>query len=136
MLEFCGVTRLTLSEPINSSLFLRARCTVLGHTAVPSSPSRKASAAKKTGTKRIDVDFNVRTRISTWSEDAKEIGTLDFRIDAIATKVYGFGTGNKSGLSGKEMEGILGKGLSPGDGAQLGNGVWCKAVRMLTGSAF
>jgi kinetochore protein Spc7/SPC105 len=135
MLEFCGVTRLTLSEPAESSLSLRARCTLLGNAAVPSTPSRKGSAAKNNGTKRIDVDFNVRTRIIP--EDTKKIGTLDFDIDVLATKVYGFGSGNKSGLSGKEMQSILGMGLKHQDGeAQLGNGVWCKAVRMLTGSVF
>lgn len=137
LLEFCGVTRLTLSEPENSSLSLRARCTLLGNAAIASTPGRKGSA-KSNSAKRIDVDFNVRTRMNSDSEEGKdkEIGSLDFDIDVLATKIYGFGVGNKSGLSGKEMEGILGKGLSPGDGAQLGNGVWCKAVRMLTGSAF
>ncbi|KAJ5590458.1 hypothetical protein N7450_004430 [Penicillium hetheringtonii] len=134
MLEFCGVTRLTLSEPENSSLSLRARCTLLGNAAMTTTPSRKG-AAKNTAAKRIDVDFNVRTRIVPGNGEVKEIGSLDFDIDVLATKVYGFGAGNKNGLSGKEMEGILGKGLST-DGAQLGNGVWFKAVRMLTGSAF
>lgn len=135
MLEFCGVTRLTLSEPAEISLSLRARCTLLGNAAVSSTPGRKGAAAKNNGAKRIDVDFTVRTRIVP--EDSKEIGSLDFDIDVLATKVYGFGSGNKSGLSGKEMQSILGKGLERQDGdAQLGNGVWCKAVRMLTGSVF
>ncbi|KAJ5132138.1 Kinetochore Spc7 [Penicillium atrosanguineum] len=135
MLEFCGVTRLTLSEPAETSLSLRARCTLLGNAAAPSTPSRKGTAAKNNGTKRIDVDFNVRTHIIP--EDSKEIGSLDFNIDVLATKVYGFGSGNKSGLSGKEMQSILGKGLKHQDGeAHLGNGVWCKAVRLLTGSVF
>lgn len=136
MLEFCGVTRLTLSEPKNSSLSLRARCTLLDNAAITSTPSRKGAVAKNSGAKRIDVDFNVCPRVDVGNEEAKEIGTLDFDINVLATKVYGFGVGNKSGLSGKEMEGILGKGLSPKDGDKLGNGVWCKAVRMLTGSAF
>ncbi|KAJ5684448.1 uncharacterized protein N7477_000793 [Penicillium maclennaniae] len=135
MLEFCGVTRLTLSEPAEKSLSLRARCTLLGNAAVPSTPSRNGTATKNNGTKRIDVDFNVRTRIVP--ENSKEIGSLDFNIDVLATKVYGFGFGNTSGLSGKEMQSILGKGLRHQDGeAQLGNGVWCKAVRLLTGSVF
>ncbi|KAJ5103256.1 hypothetical protein N7532_003785 [Penicillium argentinense] len=131
MLEFCGVTRLTLSEPENSSLSLRARCILIGNA------GRKGAKVKQNGPKRIDVDFNIRTRMKAEDDNTKEIGSLEFDIDVLATKVYGFGAGNKSGLSGKEMEGILGKGLVPEDGgSQLGNGVWCKAVRMLTGSVF
>lgn len=138
MLEFCGVTRLTLSHPTDtSSLSLRARCTLLDNTAVSSTPGRKGVAAKNNGAKRIDVDFTVRTRIVSDHENLKEIGSLEFDIDTLATKVYGFGAGNKSGLSGKEMQSILGNGLAGQEGdAQLGKGVWCKAVRMLTGSAF
>lgn len=132
MLEFCGVTRLTLSNPTDA---LRARCTLLGNAAVSSTPGRKGAAAKNSGAKRIDVDFTVRTCIVTDEADAKDIGSLDFEVDVLATKVYGFGAGNKSGLSGPEMKSILGKGLAKEDGgAQLGNGVWYKAVRMLTGS--
>jgi len=134
MLEFCGVTRLTLSGPTEASSCLRARCTLLSKAAVSSTPGRKG-AAKNNGAKRIDVDFIVRTHIVP--EDSKDIGSLDFDIDVLATKVYGFGSGNKSGLSDKEMQGILDKGLERQDGdAQLGNGVWCKAVRILTGSVF
>ncbi|KAJ5174970.1 uncharacterized protein N7482_000847 [Penicillium canariense] len=136
MLEFCGVTRLTLSDPNDASLYLRARCTLLGNAAVSSTPGRKGAAAKNNSAKRIDVDFTVRTRIDTEVENMKEIGSLDFDIDVLATKVYGFGAGNKSGLSGKEMQSILGKGMVRDDGNALGNGVWCKAVRMLTGSVF
>lgn len=137
MLEFCGVTRLTLSEPkdISTSLSLRARCTLLGNAASASAtPGRKGTAAKKDGAKRIDVDFTVRARFASASDPA-QIGTLDFDIDTLATKVYGFGAGNKSGLSGQEMQSILGKGLGQ-DGQTLGNGIWCKAVQTLTGSVF
>lgn len=136
MLEFCGLTRLTLSDPSDSSLSLRARCTLLGNAAVSSTPGRKGAAAKNNGAKRIDVDFTVRTRIDAEVKDLKEIGSLDFDIDVIATKVYGFGAGNKSGLSRKEMQSILGKGMVRDEGQSLGNGVWCKAVQMLTGSVF
>lgn len=138
MLEFCGVTRLTLSDPTDTpSLSLRARCTLLGNAAVSSTPGRKSAAAKNNGAKRIDVDFTVRARIISGTEDAEDIGSLEFDIETLATKVYGFGAGNQSGLSGKEMQSILGKGLATKEGdSQLGNGVWCKAVRMLTGSAF
>jgi kinetochore protein Spc7/SPC105 len=140
MLEFCGVTRLTLSGPDEKSLSLRARCTLLG-TASSSTPGRKGSAAKSTaGAKRIDVDFSVRTRIQTENSDALPIGYLDFDVDVLATKVYGFGSGNKSGLANADMKTILGKGLAKQnvdeDDAQLGNGVWCKAVRVLQGSVF
>lgn len=136
MLEFCGLTRLTLSDPSDASLSLRARCTLLSNAAVSSTPGRKGAAVKNNGAKRIDVDFTVRTRIDTEVMDMKPIGSLDFDIDVIATKVYGFGAGNKSGLSGTELQGILGKGMVRKDGQTLGNGVWCKAVQMLTGSVF
>ena len=136
MLEFCGVTRLTLSEPKDTSASLRARCTLLGNAAVSATPGRKGAAAKNSGAKRIDVDFTVRTRITSPKEGSSEIGAMDFDIDVLATKVYGFGAGNKSGLSGKEMQNILGKGMGQEDGEALGNGIWCKAVRSLTGSVF
>lgn len=136
MLEFCGLTRLTLGDSDPASLSLRARCTLLGDATASSTPGRKGAAAKNNSTKRIDVDFTVRPRIDTEVEDMKPIGCLEFDIEVIATKVYGFGADNKSGLSGKEMQSILGKGMSRDDGKTLGNGVWCKAVQMLNGSAF
>lgn len=134
MLEFCGVTRLTLSKPEDGSLSLRARCTLLGNISTPS--SKRKSLPKNNNTKRIDVDFMVRTCIDKPAADSN-IGSLDFNTEVLATKVYGFGTGNKSGLSDKELQSILGKGLSQKDGdTQLGNGVWCEAVRALTASVF
>ncbi|KAK4863464.1 hypothetical protein LT330_002242 [Penicillium expansum] len=136
MLEFCGVTRLTLSKPDEGSLSLRTRCTLLGNVA-GSTPGRKGTALKNNTAKRIDVDFTVRTRIDKTNAE-NTIGVLDFDIDVLATKVYGFGTGSKSGIPDKELQSILGKGLGQdkdGD-VQLGNGVWCKAVRTLTGSVF
>ena len=134
MLEFCGVTRLTLSKPEDGSISLRARCTLLGN-ANTATPGRK-SLSKGNNAKRIDVNFIVRTRIDPPSTD-NEVGSLDFDIDVLATKVYGFGTGNKSGLSDKELQSILGKGIDTKDGnPQLGNGQWCEAVRALTASVF
>ncbi|KAJ5919794.1 hypothetical protein N7454_009629 [Penicillium verhagenii] len=133
MLEFCGVTRLTLLDP-KGSLSLRARCTLLA--TVPSTPGRKEAATKKIEAKRIDVDFIVRTRVNPDSNDAQSIGSLDFDMDTTATKVYGFGSKNKSGLPDKEMQSILGQGLDNSEAGALGNGVWCKAVQKLTGSVF
>ncbi|OOQ83277.1 hypothetical protein PEBR_35273 [Penicillium brasilianum] len=88
------------------------------------------SDSEASGANRI-IDFTVHTRIDTEVKDLKEIGSLDFDIDVIATKVYGFGAGNKSGLSGKEMQSILGKGmvrvkdrlLEMGSSAKLGDGM-------------
>ncbi|KAJ5888293.1 hypothetical protein N7495_008334 [Penicillium taxi] len=137
MLEFCGVTRLTLSDPKDVSLSLRARCTILGNTVGSSTPARKGSSAKHNGIKRIDVDFTVRTHINPGDQDAQEIGSLDFDMEVLATKIYGFGAGNKSGLPDDEMQSILGKELDGQSGTyQLGNGVWCKAVQQLTASVF
>lgn len=136
MLEFCGVTRLTLANQSDVPSSLRARCTLLANT-TSSTPGRKGAAAKNSAAKRIDVDFTVRARIVPSDADLAETGSLDFDIGSLATKVYGFGAGNKSGLSVREMQAILGKGLASENGnIQLGNGVWCKAVQMLTGSAF
>lgn len=135
MLEFCGVTRLTLCKPDEGSLSLRARCTLLGNVAA-STPGPKSASAKNNSAKRIDVDFTVRTHIKSNNAE-NSVGSLDFDVDVLATKVYGFGSGNKSGLPDKELQSILGKGLSRGNSdAQLGDGVWCKAVRTLTGSVF
>lgn len=62
----------------------------------------------------------------------------------IASKVYGFGSGNEAGLSEVEMRKILSKGLrggaekKGGDAAalKLGGGVWSMAVRKLSGVVF
>ncbi|KAJ5236180.1 hypothetical protein N7489_006271 [Penicillium chrysogenum] len=136
MLEFCGVTRLTLCKPNEGSLSLRTRCTLLGNSTV-STPGSKGVDSKNNNAKRIDVDFTVRTRIDKANAE-NTIGSLDFDIDVLATKVYGFGTGSKSCLPDKELQSILGKGLGrdKNGGIQLGDGVWCKAVRTLTGSVF
>jgi kinetochore protein Spc7/SPC105 len=136
MLEFCGVTRLTLFKPDGGSLSLRTRCTLLGNSTI-STPGSKGAASKNNSAKRIDVDFTVRTRIDKPNAE-NTIGSLDFDIDVLATKVYGFGTGSKSGLPDRELQSILGKGLGrdKNGGIQLGDGVWCKAVRTLTGSVF
>ncbi|KAJ5551474.1 hypothetical protein N7461_006172 [Penicillium sp. DV-2018c] len=135
MLGYCGVTRLTLSKPEQGSLSLRARCTLLDNAGV-STAARKGAAPERDGARRIDVDFTVRTRIDKANAD-NTVGSLEFDVDVLATKIYGFGTGNKSGLSDKELKNILGKGLGRENGdVQLGNGVWCKAVRSLTGSVF
>lgn len=136
MLEFCGVTRLTLSDTHDAPLSLRARCTILGNVAASSTPSRKAAVAKINNAKRIDVDFTVKTRIVPDNNASHSIGLMDFDIDVLATKVYGFGAGNKSGLPEKEIQTILGKGIGREDGQILGKGLWCKAVQNLTGSVF
>lgn len=135
MLEFCGVTRLTLSDKHDSPLSLRARCTILGNAAASSTPGRKGATAKANSAKRIDVDFTVTTRVIP-NETCPNIGLVDFDIAILATKVYGFGTGNKSGLPEKEIQSILGKEIGRKGGETLGNGMWCKAVQNLTGAVF
>ncbi|KAJ5492789.1 hypothetical protein N7539_001535 [Penicillium diatomitis] len=136
MLEFCGLTRLTLSEPTESSPFLRARCTLLDQEAKPSAPRRKSGAGREVTPKRVDVDFTIRTRIDTQTKETGSIGTLELDINVVATKVYGFGAANESGLSGKEMQSILNKGISGESEKSLGNGMWFKAVQSLTDSVF
>ncbi|RHZ54615.1 kinetochore-microtubule binding complex subunit SPC105 [Aspergillus thermomutatus] len=136
MLEFCGVTKLRLSED-EDKLSLRARCTLLGtdtaegrKTPAPKSTKKPASSEKR----RIDVDFAVRTRVVQGNEPG-DIGSLDFETDVIASKVYGFGSGNDLGMSETEMRTILCKEIGEKTaGVQFGNGVWSKAVRMLTGT--
>ncbi|GKZ17574.1 hypothetical protein AbraIFM66951_004330 [Aspergillus brasiliensis] len=145
MLEFCGVTKLKLLEA-NDSPSLRARCTLL------SAPGDNTPQSTR---QRIDVDFAVTTRIlhntahddedQESTTDKSDIGTLDIKTDVIASKVYGFGSGNEAGLSEVEMRKILSKGLrgggekKKGDDAsalKLGGGVWSMAVRKLSGVVF
>lgn len=135
MLEFCGVTKLTLLEAEDKPS-LRARCTLLG--APPSSKNnRKGNTAR-----RIDIDFAVKTRVL--QQHKNQIGVMDLETDVIATKVYGFGSSNQSGLSEDQMRDIIYQELGAGNksedtkdaGVQLGHGVWCRAVRSLTGTVF
>lgn len=145
MLEFCGVTKLKLLE-VEDTPSLRARCTVLG-TVSPSSkvskiPTKKGQAnsnngkSSGNGTRRIDIDFAVRTRINT-DGDGDAIGTMDLETDVLASKVYGFGSGNEVGISEAQMKDILANEIREKKGeVQLGNGIWSRAVRMLTGTVF
>ncbi|EPS30251.1 hypothetical protein PDE_05202 [Penicillium oxalicum 114-2] len=136
MLDFCGLTRLTLSEPTAAFPFLRARCTLLDQTMKSSGSDRKKTTGRESAAKRVDVDFTIRTRIDTQIKEVGSIGSLDFDIDVVATKVYGFGAANESGLSGKEMQSILNKGILKDGGMSLGNGTWLQAVQSLTESVF
>ncbi|KAF7159376.1 hypothetical protein CNMCM5623_004690 [Aspergillus felis] len=138
MLEFCGVTKLKLSED-EDKLSLRARCTLLGTDTAEGKKTPASKTTKKHASnekRRIDVDFAVRTRIVQGNESG-DVGSLDFETDVIASKVYGFGSGNDLGMSEMEMRTILCKEMGEKTaGVQLGNGVWSKAVRMLTGTVF
>ncbi|KAF4271645.1 hypothetical protein KXX16_007951 [Aspergillus fumigatus] len=138
MLEFCGVTKLRLSED-EDKLSLRARCTILGTDTAEGRKTQASRSTKKHASnekQRIDVDFGVRTHVVQDNESG-DVGSLDFEIDVIASKVYGFGSGNDLGMSETEMRTILCKEMGEKTaGAQLGNGVWSRAVRMLTGTVF
>lgn len=141
MLEFCGVTKLKLLE-VEDAPSLRARCTILGTVSskVSKIPMKKGQAnangnnANGNNTRRIDIDFAVTTRINT---DGDSIGTMDLETDVLASKVYGFGSGNEVGISEAQMRDILANEIGEKKGeVQLGNGVWSRAVRMLTGTVF
>ncbi|KAL4918970.1 hypothetical protein BDW62DRAFT_56318 [Aspergillus aurantiobrunneus] len=133
MLGFQGVTNLRLSETDKPSL--RARCTLIG--AVPPPDSALEKLHQTTSNSRIDVDFAVTTRILE-KKSENEIGVMDIQTEVIASKVYGFGTDNDTGLSEKEMRSILSKELRGYDksGVKFGSGVWSKAVQMLSGKVF
>lgn len=165
MLEFCGVTKLTLTEDSENDKkpSLRARCTLLSR--IPSgqqkqqqkTPTRKRIPSAMTEKqKRIDIDFSIKTRIIPNTGD-NAIGTMHFDTDVTASKVYGFGSGSpgsgkdgaETGLSEREMREILCKelGVLVGGGgkksdsrsdsvSQLGNGVWWRAVKALDGVVF
>ena len=156
MLEFCGVTKLKLLE-VQDKPALRARCTLLGTSTAGKASKKTPTKAKNTtttttnDTRRVDIDFAVKTRIlpqkqedgDTASAGSGEIGTMDVETDVIASKIYGFGTGNTAGLSEDQMREILSREIGhkestagAGGGVQLGNGVWSRAVRMLTGTVF
>lgn len=134
MLGFHGVTNLQLADK-KENPSLRARCTLLG-TGL-SSDSATAKSHQNINKSRIDVDFAVTTRISE-SKDENEIGALDIQTEVLASKIYGFGTDNSTGLSEKEMRNVLSKELRGHNksGAKLGDGVWSKAVQMLSGKVF
>ncbi|PWY78531.1 Spc7-domain-containing protein [Aspergillus sclerotioniger CBS 115572] len=121
MLEFCGVTKLKLLD-VENTPSLRARCTLLG-------PITKSSTKR-----RIDVDFAVKTQIlHNHEQQTGQIGTLDIQTDVLASKVYGFGSGNEAGISETEMRSILEVEIPD---IKLGGGVWSTAVRKLTGAVF
>ncbi|KAL4784538.1 hypothetical protein BJX76DRAFT_216111 [Aspergillus varians] len=133
MLGFHGVTNLRLLET-GGKPSLRARCTLLG-TAPPPDSSPEESR-QDTSNSRIDVDFAVTTRIL--EKDESDVGALDIQTEVIASKVYGFGTDNVTGLSEKEMRSILNKELRGHNksGVKIGSGVWSQAVQMLSGKVF
>ncbi|RDW69030.1 kinetochore-microtubule binding complex subunit SPC105 [Aspergillus mulundensis] len=136
MLGFHGVTNLRLSEIERPSL--RARCTLLGTVPLPTeSNSSSKSENKSNGKSRIDVDFAVTTRIVD-TNDENALGVLDIQTEVIASKVYGFGTDNTTGLSEKEMRSILSKELKASNktGVKFGSGIWSKAVQTLEGKVF
>ena len=145
MLEFCGVTKLNLLE-VEDKPSLRARCTLLG--ANPSSKKAPQNGkGKGNGTRRIDIDFAVKTHVlqkhKSDANGARSIGVMDLETDVIATKIYGFDSGNQGGISEDQMRDILcqqigasGKSKDVKAGVQLGDGVWSRAVRMLTGTIF
>ncbi|KAE8311487.1 hypothetical protein BDV41DRAFT_578579 [Aspergillus transmontanensis] len=128
MLEFCGATKLKLSE-IDAKPSLRARCTLL-----ELSSGKGSLKAKNTGARRVDVDFAVKTRVQRGNSG--DVGVLAFETDVIASKVYGFGTKNNSGMSEDEMRKLLREELGEKSEPQLGNGIWSKAVQTLTGTVF
>lgn len=131
MLGFHGVTNLRLME-VDDKPSLRARCTLLGSVA----PLDPGTDSRTNTTSRIDVDFAVTTRILEITEESP-LGILDIQTEVIASKVYGFGTDNGTGLSEKEMRSILSKELKgKRKGVQFGSGVWSSAVQMLSGRVF
>lgn len=134
MLGFHGVTNIQLADN-KENPSLRARCTLLG-TGIPSD-SATLESQQSINKSRIDVDFAVTTRIPE-SKDESEFGVLDIQTEVLASKIYGFGADNSTGLSEKEMRSILSKELRGHNksGAKLGNGVWSKAVQMLSGKVF
>ena len=141
MLEFCGVTKLNLLE-VEDKPSLRARCTLLG--AIPSSKKaplndKGKDKGKGNGTRRIDIDFAVKTRVL----QKHKLDAMDFETDVIATKIYGFGSDNKGEISEDQMRDILCREIGASSnnknvkaGVQLGVGVGSRAVRTLTGSIF
>lgn len=135
MLEFHGVTKLRFSD-IEGNPSLRTRCTILG-SVPPASASTPAQPQLSANKSRIDIDFAVTTRVLD-KKDESAIGTLDIQTKVLASKVYGFGTDNATGLSEKEMQGILSKELRGNNksGIKFGSGVWSRAVQMLSGKVF
>ncbi|KAI9376712.1 hypothetical protein BJX61DRAFT_488959 [Aspergillus egyptiacus] len=141
MLEFHGVTKLLFSE-IEDKPVLRARCTLLGNlpppskTTTPTTPTTPAKA-QPSNNSRIDVDFAMTTRVID-KKDNSDISVLDIQTKVLASKVYGFGTDNRTGPSENEMQSILSKELRghAKSGVRFGSGIWGKAVQVLSGKVF
>lgn len=144
MLEFNGVTKVTLMEKEGAEPALRARCILLGGMTSGEQPCR------------VDVDFIVTPRVvsqkNKTNAEGEAIGErLELDIDVALSKVYGFGNHNGSagvGLSESRMRDIIMQNpaiASPGkkkisskltSGSGLGHGVWGQAVRDLAGKVF
>ncbi|KAL1966659.1 hypothetical protein VTN77DRAFT_4070 [Rasamsonia byssochlamydoides] len=142
MLEFNGVTKVTLMEKEGARPSLRARCILLGNM-TPGEPLRNA---------RVDVDFIVTPRIvgqKNKGNAGEAIGDkLELDVDVALSKVYGFGNHDGAGLSESRMRDIIlqspamssqGKKKIPSEltsGSGLGHGVWGQAVRDLAVKVF
>lgn len=137
MLGFCGVTRSTMSggddKSSTDSKMLKIRCILLGR--MSESTDEKKKGKQEPGTKvraRINIDLTVKTSIQHGPEpgDTK----LDADIGVSATKAYGFADANNP--SDTQMSDLMRQLVCGGQSAEIGTGVWCKAVRELEGKVF
>lgn len=139
MLGFCGVTRpMMVYSDDNSSAdsnLLKIRCILLGWMSTNTDakkPLKQEPAAETKVRARINIDLTIRTFMRHGPEpgDAK----LDVDIGVSATTVYGFA--EKNSPSETQMSDMLKKLICGDRRADIGSGVWCKAVRELGGEVF
>lgn len=135
ILNFQGVTKTVLLEKAEVGPALRARCILVGSTGTEKAQQQS----------RLDVDFQVTSRLSQYKDDAgKEVEKLALDTDVTTTKVYGF-TQSKKTLSDGQMRdailhhlGIVGTGKRElkSQPVTLGEGLWGNSVGALVSKAF
>lgn len=139
MLGFCGVTRpMMIDSGDNSSVdsnLLKIRCILLGWMSSPTDAKKKVKQEPAAETKvraRINIDLTISTLIKHGPEpgDAK----LDVDIGVSATKAYGFA--ETTSPSENQMSDMLKELICGVQSAEIGSGVWCKAVRELERGVF
>src|SRR5690606_11550059 len=115
-------------KSIPDTKMMKVRCILLGWVSTSADGKTKVKQEPAGGSKvraRVNIDLNVQTFIQRGPEpgDAK----LEVDVGVSATKAYGFS--NSINVSESQMSDLIKKHICGGQKAELGSGVWCKAVR-------
>ncbi|KAK2767603.1 hypothetical protein FQN54_003761 [Arachnomyces sp. PD_36] len=139
MLGFCGVTRPTMVAGEDKfspdTKILKIRCILLGWVSNQADGKKKVKqepAAQAKVRARVNIDLTIKAFIQQGSEPGD--AALDVDIGVSATKAYGFS--ETSNTSESQMSDMLKRLICGGQKAEIGSGVWCKAVKELEGKVF